>query len=402
MPRVNPEILRWARETAGLSPSEAAKKIALDGTKKLSAEERIAALESGDDVPTRSLLSRMAKQYRRPLIAFYLAQPPKKGNRGQDFRTLPEEHANGDEILLDALLRDVHSRQSIIRAALEDDESVAPLRFVGSLSTDRGVNATVEILRAELKLPAKDFRATRTTEDAFRLLRERVESLGVFVVLAGNLGSHHSALNLETFRGIAIADKIAPFIVLNDDDSRAAWSFSLVHELTHLFLGQTGVSGGRPDRAIEQFCDTVAAEFLVPTDELLAAFKDADNESATLAEQISLLARRWKVSRTMIALRLFTNQAISATEWQGLRALFRQQWLAGKEKQRARAREREGGPNYYVIRRQRLGDGLLSTTTRLLASGALSTSKAARLLAVKPTSVGSLLGIEGVRAASGR
>lgn len=29
MPRVNPDILRWARETAGLTPEEAAEKIQL-------------------------------------------------------------------------------------------------------------------------------------------------------------------------------------------------------------------------------------------------------------------------------------------------------------------------------------------------------------------------------------
>jgi Zn-dependent peptidase ImmA (M78 family) len=402
VPSVNPEILRWARETAGLSPSEAAKKIALDDTKKLSAEERIAALESGQAIPSRSLLSRMAKQYRRPLVAFYLASPPKKGDRGQDFRTLPDEHENGDEILLDALLRDVHARQRIIRAALEDDDSVAPLEFIGSLKTSAGVAATVNVLQAALGLSRAEFRAARTTENAFKLLREKVESLGVFVILAGNLGSHHSSLNLETFRGIAISDALAPFIVLNDDDSRAAWSFSLLHELTHLFLGQTGVIGGRPDRAIEKFCDTVAAEFLLPTEELLAAVPEMRDGSTDLADGISRLAKRWRVSRTMIAFRLFSSQVISSQDWHALRALFRQQWLAGKEKQKARAREHESGPNYYVIRRQRLGEGLLSTTTRLLASGSLSTSKVARLLAVKPTSVGALLGIEGARAAAGR
>ena len=68
--RVNPAILRWARETAGLSPEEAATKIDLNPTKRATAVERIAALEGGEDEPSRALLLRMSKQYRRPFVSF--------------------------------------------------------------------------------------------------------------------------------------------------------------------------------------------------------------------------------------------------------------------------------------------------------------------------------------------
>jgi len=33
-----------------------------------------------------------------------------------------------------------------------------------------------------------------------------------------------------------------PFIVINDQDARAAWSFTALHEVAHLGLGTTGVS----------------------------------------------------------------------------------------------------------------------------------------------------------------
>lgn len=41
MPQVNPEILQWARETAGLSRSEAAEKLALREARGMSPEERL-------------------------------------------------------------------------------------------------------------------------------------------------------------------------------------------------------------------------------------------------------------------------------------------------------------------------------------------------------------------------
>lgn len=402
MPRVNPAILRWARETAGLTPEDAARKIELSATRKATTTERIADLEEGRTEPSRPLLLRMSKQYRRPLIAFYLAAPPRKGDRGEDFRTLPEDHAPADEVLLDALLRDMRARQSLVRAAIEDEDSPAPLPFIGSLRAGTSIPTAVSMLREALRLPIAEFRSAPSSEEAFDLLRERAEDLGVFVLLLGNLGSHHTALSLETFRGLAIADPIAPFVVLNDQDSRAAWSFSLIHELTHLWLGQTGISGGAPDRAIERFCNDVAAEYLLPGAELVEAFRTTAPTSLEIEDWIGAMSERVKVSRTMIAFRLYSHELISTALMNSLRARYREQWLANRERRRQRAREATGGPNFYVVRRQRLGRAMLETAHRLLSAGALTTGKTARILGVKPTQVGALLGIESPRPAAGK
>lgn len=394
MPRVNPEVLRWARETAGLSPAEAAKRIALSDTKRATSVERIAALEAGTDAPSRALLARMAKQYRRPLVAFYLAKPPRKGDRGQDFRTLPENPDPGEEALLDALVRDIRARQGIVRAALENEPDAEKLDFIGSISLGDGVGKAVEVIHSRLSVSTEKYRSTRDSESAFKYLRGQVEALGVYVLLVGNLGSHHSALSVETFRGLAIADALAPFIVINDQDSRAAWSFSLIHEFTHLLLGQTGISGGRPDRRVEQFCDSVASEFLLPRTELIREFRQATPTMDGLATWISDRATAWKVSRTMVAYRLLRNDLVTEEMWRELRSHFRDQWLRSRERRKELARAKEGGPSYYVVKRQRLGDGLLGVATRMLSEGVLSTSKVARVLSVKPTNVGPLLGLE--------
>ncbi len=338
----------------------------------------------------------MAKQYRRPLVAFYLAGPPRKGDRGQDFRTLPEGHNTANEVLLDALLRDVHARQALLRAALDDEDPRRPLPFIGSMDIRQGVPAALNALDIALRKPIQAYRATSSAEVAFQLMRQRVEDLSVFVVLLGNLGSHHTALNLETFRGLAIADPVAPFVVINDQDSRAAWSFSLIHELTHLFLGQTGISGGSATRGTEQFCNDVAAEFLMPIAELTRAFLQEAPTPDTLEDWISELATETNVSRTMLAYRLYSRRLITQGQWNVLREQYRNQWLASRDRHREAAREREGGPNFYVVRRQRLGGHLLATTNRLLAAGTLTTAKTARVLGVKPTQVGPLLGMKGL------
>ena len=65
MPALNPEIFEWARKTAGLSLDEAAHAIELKEAHGVSGAQRLAALEAGKEEPSRPLLLRMAKVYRR-------------------------------------------------------------------------------------------------------------------------------------------------------------------------------------------------------------------------------------------------------------------------------------------------------------------------------------------------
>jgi hypothetical protein len=83
MTTVNPHILVWARETAGYDLFEAARKLGLKDGKAAAADEKLAACESGEKAPSRPLLLKMAKQYRRPLLTFYLDSPPARHQEHQ-------------------------------------------------------------------------------------------------------------------------------------------------------------------------------------------------------------------------------------------------------------------------------------------------------------------------------
>jgi len=281
MPKVNAQILSWARETAGLSPDQAVEKLGINDARGVAAVDRLAAIESGSAEPSRALLLKMAKHYRRPLVTFYMSSRPRKGDRGEDFRNVPDRHT-GSEVLVDALVRDIRARQNMVRAVLIDDEDAKPLPFVGSMNMTDGLGAVLASIRRTIRFDLAEFRAQVSPEGAFALLRSRVEKAGVFVLLLGNLGSHHTAIPVEAFRGFALSDEIAPFIVLNDQDSRAAWSFTLLHELAHLWLGTTGVSGVFADARIERFCNDVAGAFLLPASELPAVGVDPDTDPAAV------------------------------------------------------------------------------------------------------------------------
>ncbi len=390
MPHVSPGILQWARETAGLTLEEATKKLGIREVGGKSPLDRLSALESGEAEPTRPMLLKMAKQYRRPLIVFYMEKQPRKGDRGQDFRTLPDSYSEESMALVDALLRDVLVRQSLMRSGLEDEEYAKPLKFVGSMQTTDSIDGVVQSIKRTIGIDLNDFRKELSYEKAFAYLREKIEAAGVFVLLMGDLGSHHTAFDLDVFRGFALSDEIAPFIVINDRDSRAAWSFTLLHELTHIWLGQTGISGSSyTELAIETLCNKVASELLLPEGDLSSLIVNNVNFDE-LKDRITDFASERNLSSSMVAYKLYLSGKLDSKIWRNLASEYRRLWLEYKEEKRDKAREKKGGPSYYVVRRHRLGENLISIVHQMILGGTLTTLKASKVLGVAPKNVQTL------------
>jgi Zn-dependent peptidase ImmA (M78 family) len=392
MTRVNPAILLWARETAGLALQQAAPKVGMRDTRDGKAEDRLAALERGDEEPSRPTLLRMATVYRRPLLTFYLPTPPMRAERGEDYRTLPEDRRAESAAAVDALLRDVRARQEGVRAILEDEEA-GPLQFVDTFDINMGHEKASAVLAEVIGFDLNSFRAQKGVEAAFTYLRKRAESVGVFVLLIGNLGSHQSAIDPDVFRGIALADPIAPFVVINDQDAKSAWSFTLLHELAHLLIGASGISAGIAESKVERFCNQVASLVLVP-DADLRTFDPSIMRSmqAIDAQQvITQFANVRNISRAAVAYRLRLDDRISEPAWAAISAAFRGEYLREKLGRKEREKNRESGPNYYVVKRHRLGAPLLDLVKRTLDEGNITPTRAAKILGVKARNVGTLV-----------
>ena len=395
---INPAMLAWARNSAGLDPAEATDRLSFLRVKdKKAAEERLMALENGERKPTRAQLQVFAKAYHCPLVTFYLKQPPARGDRGEDFRRSRDSVSRRENALLDILLRDTRARQELIRELLKDEEGFDyPLPFVGSANTGMDADSVAESIASTLQFDRNDPALRRgSAAKLFRILRDKAQSADIFVLLAGDLGSYHTSLSPDVFRGFAISDEIAPFAVVNDRDSSAAWSFTLIHELAHIWLDRSGVSGtpeaSTPRNAldrIERFCNDVAGEFLLPT----AALPDKDSSSSAVEvsnadEIVEELATTWSVSRSMTALRLARKDVIAPAIYRQLLAMYAAQWRERRERERNRQSETGGGPNYYDVRRSKLGTTYVDIVRRGVRDENLTHTKAAMLLGVEPGSV---------------
>jgi Zn-dependent peptidase ImmA (M78 family) len=274
---------------------------------------------------------------------------------------------------------------------LVEETEPQPIDFIAAATMDDPVAELVRRIMERLNFSLAEFRRQATVDAAFSYLRTRIEDAGVYVLLLGNLGSHHTNISVETFRGLAIADPVAPFIVINDQDARAAWSFTALHEVTHLWLGTTGVSGASVEARIERYCNDVAGELLLPAAEIGELSDLRRAPLASIADAISAFAARRKISRSMVAYKLLRADVIMVATWRELTDRFRQEWIASRAGEEAADNARSSGPNYYVVRRHRLGNALLDTVRRSLGDGSLTHTRAARVLGVKPRNVEPLL-----------
>jgi len=337
------------------------------------------------------MLVKMSKQYRRPLLTFYLSNRPRTGDRGEDFRTLPEAFTETDTALADVVVRDIRARQSLVRSLFEEEDEAEHLHFVGSMNIDTGVDEVVQSVMGQLNFDLVNYRRQRTIELAFNYLRTQAEAAGIFVLLVDNLGSYHTEISVEAFRGFALADDVAPFIAINANDSKGALSFTLVHELAHLWLGLTGVSGRVAERRVERFCNDVASEFLLPVAELADLQINARTRMEIAREQITAFANARNVSSTMVAYKLQRAGAYDFAYFENLRQAYRQDFLEQRARNRERGRQAEGGPTYPTIRRHRAGAALVTLVDRMLGSGALTTTKAGKILGVSGKNVHGVL-----------
>lgn len=221
---------------------------------------------SGEAQPTLRQLEDFARLTHTAIGYFFLPEPPVLPLPVPDFRTLRDAAlAEPSSELLDTLYL-CQQRQDWYReyARLH---GLPPLSFIGSVTVENAVEDVARRICTTLGLSTESRRQLPTWTDALRQMITLAEAAGVLVMASSIVGSNsHRKLDVGEFRGFVLADNLAPLVFLNSADSKAAQMFTLAHELTHLWLGATGVldtqAGQVPDQQIERWCSQVAVELL--------------------------------------------------------------------------------------------------------------------------------------------
>ena len=290
--------------------------------------------------PTLRQVQDLAKDTRVPEGWFFCSGVPDIGIDLPDMRTVgdaPVEEPSPD--LVDTVF--TCQRRQEWYADYAASNGLDALGFVGSFDRhDSPVDAAADMRRvlgfgpAARKVIARD----RYRSD----LARRAEDAGVLVMISGIVGlSTLRKLDPTEFRGFSISHEVAPLVFVNGADSLGAQLFTLAHELAHIWLGQSGVSAPEqsiePDHSAERWCNAVAAEFLVPMDELREVVGDTDPLDA-----IPGLSRHFKVSNMVLLRRLHHSDLINSPT-------FHRLFAAELRKDRNnRDSSSQGGSDFYV------------------------------------------------------
>lgn len=286
---ISRQMLEWARGRARLDISDLSGRF-----------PKLAEWEAGDRQPTLKQLEQFATATHTPVGYLLLDEPPEEPVPIPDFRTMADTSVGRPSAdLLDTIYQS-QQRQQWYRTYAESNGD-EPLTFIGSLSTSDEVVEAARIIRDALDFGV-DTRGSSWAAALTRLI-EQAEAIGILVMLNGVVGSNtHRKLDPEEFRGFALVDDLAPVVFINGVDTKAAQIFTLAHELAHMWLGQTALSDAEleetPSNPIEGWCNRVAAEFLVPLDDLHQQF----DQALDLTSELDRLAGRFRVS-TLVVLR---------------------------------------------------------------------------------------------------
>lgn len=361
---VSPDVLQWACARAGGAVEDF-------GARFPKLEEWIERKRR----PTLKQLEAFAKATHTPLGYLFLPKPPVESLPIPDLRTVGSEELRRPS---PELLDTVHlcqRRQDWYRDYAQAEGQPA-LAFVGSASTRDDVTTVATSMRASLELEAAG--RLRTWEDALRHLVQAADALGVLVMVSGVVGNNTSRpLDPDEFRGFALSDPWAPLVFVNGRDAKAAQMFTLAHELAHIWLGDSGVddvdASVAPHRTTERWCNAVAAELLVPLEEVRAEYRP---EPGWESEK-DRLAKHFKVSTLVVLRRLFDAGVLDRPT---LNAAYRAE--------RARWTRSSGGSggDFYRTQAARLGERFARALIHSTLEGGTTYRDALRLVSFNSTS----------------
>jgi Zn-dependent peptidase ImmA (M78 family) len=233
--------------------------------------------------------------------------------------------------------------------------------------------------------------ASYKTDHPIREWINAAESNGIFVS-RGSFIHSKMKLHSDELQGFAIADKFAPFVFVNSDDWNSPQLFTLVHELAHIWIAATGISNSIEPEIVnrdkfsptELFCNEVAANALIPSELILKVNKSIFKDS----QEIFKVSKKLGVSPFAFLLRALNLELISNSEYSTLKAravadfqAFLKREADKKIALKLKQKEKQGGPNPYLLR--------LNKNSRLFTQVVLDALKSGF---VQPTQASFLLG----------
>jgi Zn-dependent peptidase ImmA (M78 family)/DNA-binding XRE family transcriptional regulator len=369
---INPAVLVWARKRMGLSADEAAEKVPVK-------VERLVAWEEKEASPTINQARKLAKIYGRPFLEFFAAEIPAVEDVAlvPDYRLHRDTPTPKDEAVR-ANIQGWAETQRLnaldLLDILGEAPPVLPKELASSVdeptetAAERAREAIGFTIHEQIDLPASD---KRLIPDR---LRARMSEAGILVL-------RRSDIQRLGMRGMCLFSEPLPIIVYGNE-APGAQAFTLAHELGHVAIQSSGVSGpaatGKGVERVEDWCNRFASDFLIPRNVLAEIWPQPDRQLAEVSDdQLYEVARRFGVSPHAMLVRLVSLKYVASEYYWGVK---RPQFL----QEEAEFTQPPMRAAYYGSRyKNSLGNFYTGLVLEAWGAGAISGHNAAEFLGIK-------------------
>ncbi len=371
---ITPNVLKWARESAKMTKEIAASKVSVS-------VDRLVAWENGENQPTIRQAQILAKAYKRPFAILFLPEIPRDFQPLQDFRKNGSKPLSTSSIFI---IREIQQKQSWINDSNEENGE-DKLPFVGKYSIKDDPEDIANDILQTLEITGGDY----ASQNPIKEWITKAESKGIFISRTSFI---HSRLKLdsEELQGFAMADPYAPFVFINSSDWTAPQLFTLVHELAHIWIAETGISNHidldiKQDsdfNRVELFCNEIVANALMPKKLIQTLDKNVFNDS----ENVFKAARKIGVSSFAFLVRALNLHLISSATYQELKAQADrglQDYRTREAEKKAKQKATSGGPNYFLLQLNRNSRLFTQTVLDAFRGGFIEPTLASNLLNVQ-------------------
>jgi Zn-dependent peptidase ImmA (M78 family)/transcriptional regulator with XRE-family HTH domain len=381
---VEPEVISWARRSAGLSIEQAAKQLGVRPGKVLEWEE-------GATEPTIVQLRKAAAAYNRPFAAMFMTRPPQheEAINLPDFRRATTVARGDSPALRKAILR-ARRQQDALQDVLDEggDPDVSKLDAV-LLNRDADAETSAATLRKSLGIGSMLAGVSTHPEYLLRRLVTALEDRGYLVIQVQNVP-------MDEMRGFSLGEGVAPVVALNGADWPRGKVFTLLHEVVHIGLKHSGLCDLSRDTTSqeERFCDAVAAAALLPEKEFR---KEAAGVNPLSLRALDRLAHQFGASAEAGLLRMVNLRLATWDEYWEMKPSFRDAYLTYKRSEKELNADKDV-PLYYALKVRDLGRPFIRTVVRAHDDGTISARDVTNLLEVSYDKVARLAADAGVGA----
>lgn len=345
----NPQMVKWAREQAHISINSATGKTGLE----------IKEIEDGQLYLNYPELRKLAELYNKPLVVFFLPEPPKIKNIKASCRTIPKNVY--DELSPNTIkMIDVARFMQLNLYELHNNlnSNVYKFHFLKDLVDSQ------EKIREYLNFSFEIQKKIKKDEEVFKYLRDQLYEIGIFIF--------KDSFQDEDVSGFCLHDDVFPVIMINNNNTFTRQIFTIFHELYHLITGTSGIDFINDDYMYKQYenvstyaeelkSNQFAADILISEQEIRKNINKVEDVSF---DSINDVAKKYKVSREVLTRQLFKMKMIDFLDMEEYIYHFRLDYK--------RINKNKNGGNYYSKQISYLGENYLKIAYERYYQGNIS------------------------------